>query len=316
MRLQAPRPGSRLRLVQVLLGVVWLVDGALQLQPAMFRRGFVTSVLLPSASGNPTPVASSITSMAQFLEPHIAMWNALFALTQLAIGAGLLLRRTVKPALVASFGWSLLVWVFSEGLGGLLTGRASPITGAPGAVLLYVLVGLVAWPRGHSGRCEPVSVVGSGLLGDAGARLAWAVLWVGSGLLLLQPANLTPKAVSDAVLGAAAGQPAWFSGVLSGVAGALGTDGVVLSAILAAEMAVIGVGVALRWHDQALMGAAVGVALLIWVFGEGLGGVLTGTGTDPNTGPLLILLALALTPSVGDRAGTDPRLPAWQGEAA
>ena len=34
-----------------------------------------------------------------------------------------------------------------EALGGLLIGTASPLTGAPGAALLYVLAGLIAWPR-------------------------------------------------------------------------------------------------------------------------------------------------------------------------
>jgi hypothetical protein len=35
---------------------------------------------------------------------------------------------------------------------------------------------------------------------------------------------------------------------------------------------------------------------VIWVFGEALGGILTGVGTDPNSGPLLALLALAYWP--------------------
>jgi hypothetical protein len=52
------------------------------------------------------------------------------------IGPGLIYRPTVKVALLASFGWSLGVWWIGEGLGGLSTGTASPLTGAPGAALL------------------------------------------------------------------------------------------------------------------------------------------------------------------------------------
>ena len=37
-------------------------------------------------------------------------------------------------------------------------------------------------------------------------------------------------------------------------------------------------------------------AAAIWILTENLGGILTGTGTDPNTGPLLILLAAAYWP--------------------
>ena len=46
------------------------------------------------------------------------------------------------------------------------------------------------------------------------------------------------------------------------------------------------------------------------MFGEAFGGVFTGLGTDPNTGPLLVLLALALYPNrawAGSRAGVASR---------
>jgi hypothetical protein len=40
---------------------------------------------------------------------------------------------------------------------------------------------------------------------------------------------------------------------------------------------------------------AVTVAVVLWL-AQGLGGMLTGSGTDPNSGPLLALLALAFWP--------------------
>ncbi len=281
------------RLVQILLGCVWLADGALQLQPFMFGRGFVTRMLMPTATGNPAPVAASITAMARFLEPHVAAWNALFAATQLAIGAGLLVRRTVRPAIAVSFIWSLAVWWFAEGLGGLLTGTASPLSGAPGAVLLYVLVGLLVWPVREERQGEQWRRGGGGLLGGTGARVAWAGLWVGGAAALLQPANLAGGALRNALLAAKAGQPGWYASLLSGTAHVLGPYGVPLTLALAAEMALVGIGVALGWQAPALLGVATILAILIWVFPEGLGGVLTGQGTDPNTGPLLVLAGLA-----------------------
>ncbi len=33
------------------------------------------------------------------------------------------------------------------------------------------------------------------------------------------------------------------------------------------------------------------------MFGEAFGGIFTGLATDPNTGPLLVLLALAVYPN-------------------
>ena len=41
---------------------------------------------------------------------------------------------------------------------------------------------------------------------------------------------------------------------------------------------------------------AIVVAALIWIFGEAFGTIMTGGGTDPNSGPLLILLALTYWP--------------------
>ncbi len=41
---------------------------------------------------------------------------------------------------------------------------------------------------------------------------------------------------------------------------------------------------------------AIVVAAVIWVFGEAFGTILAGGATDPNSGPLLILLALAYWP--------------------
>ena len=278
--------------MQVLLGLIWLADGALQLQPSMFRRSFVTGVLLPVAKGDPAPVAHSISAMAQFLGPHLAAWDALFAATQLGVGAGLLVRRTVRPALVASFAWSLLVWWFAEGLGGLLTGTASPLTGAPGAVLLYVFVGLLAWPRPAQPE-GPGGATTRDLLGGRWARVGWAALWVGGAALLLQPANLAGDALSSALRAAATGQPGWYASLLFHAAKALAPYGVPLTIAVAVEMALVGIGVALGWRVATLLGVASVLALLIWVFPEGLGGVLTGSGTDPNTGPVLALAALA-----------------------
>ena len=44
------------------------------------------------------------------------------------------------------------------------------------------------------------------------------------------------------------------------------------------------------------------VAAFIWVFGQAFGQILTGGATDPNSAPLLALLALAYWPSA--MAGT------------
>ena len=100
------------------------------------------------------------------------MFNTGFALVQIAIGFGLLYRPTVKPALAASFGWVLVVWWFGEAFGMMFMATtpmggapmASALTGAPGAVLLYALIGAMVWPNGRPG----------GLFGVRGARAVLA----------------------------------------------------------------------------------------------------------------------------------------------
>ena len=50
---------------------------------------------------------------------------------------------------------------------------------------------------------------------------------------------------------------------------------------------------------------ALALAGLIWL-AEGLGGLFTGSGTDPNSGPLLALLAVAFWPAVQNPVATAP----------
>src|SRR5664280_3925654 len=112
---------SSQRTLQIILGLFWILDAALQFQPFMFTKGFVNTFFLANAAGQPAVIRWVITNVGHFLAPHVGVWNSLFALTQLAIGVGLLFRRTVRPALAISFPYVLGVWVFGEGLGLLLT---------------------------------------------------------------------------------------------------------------------------------------------------------------------------------------------------
>ena len=140
------RPIGTQRTLQVVLGLLWLLDAGLQFQSFMFHRSFVETYVLANANGQPAVLAWIINNIGHFIEPHIAAWNTLFALVQVAIGLGLLFRPTVRYALCLSFAWALGVWVLGEGLGMLLTGTASALTGAPGSVLIYAMLGLLAWP--------------------------------------------------------------------------------------------------------------------------------------------------------------------------
>jgi hypothetical protein len=280
------------RKLQIALGLIWLIDGALQLQPFMFRRAFVTQIIAPNETGQPGLVAVPIKLAAHIIEPRIALFN-LFAVTiQVLIGIGLIYRPTAKAALLTSFGWALGVWWIGEGLGALFTGTASPLTGAPGAALLYMLAGLIAWPRAG---CRTGRTAGGGLLGERGALAAWALLWLGSAALWLFPANRADAAVHDAVANAPSGAR-WLSSIHSALAGASSGHGIAIAVGAAGLSAAVGSAVLLaRWAKPALaLSTSIGFVYL--VIGQGIGGILTGSGTDPGTGPLIILLAISLYP--------------------
>ncbi len=292
------------RRLQIALGWIWLIDAALQLQPFMFERAFVTHVIAPNETGQPGFVAGPIQFVAHLVEPRIALFNVFAVAIQALIGVGLLYRPTVRPALVASFGWALGVWWVGEGLGGLLTGEASPLTGAPGAAILYVFAGLIAWP---AGRSETTRRSAGGLLGERGALGAWALLWLGSAALWLVAANRADAAVKDAVASAPSGA-AWLSSLQSSVATATAGHGAAIAAGTAGLSGAIGLAAFSGRLSKAALALSAALALVYFIIGQGLGGVLTGSGTDPGTGPLLLLLAISIYPIQHSRRAHTPRL--------
>ena len=167
--------------------------------------------------------------------------DLVFAGIQLLIGAGLLIRETVKPALILSFVWALGVWSLGEGFGGLFNGTAQPLTGAPGAALLYLAIGLLVWPR-RAPRDAHAPAAAEGPLGEAGGIALWALVWCGFGVLWLLPASSDSGALSGALKGAAAGEPGWLAHLQLSVAHALGSGGGSVALVAAFLSFFIGVG--------------------------------------------------------------------------
>ncbi|HWF15773.1 MAG TPA: hypothetical protein VG244_06290 [Acidimicrobiales bacterium] len=204
------RRQHRARVVQIVLGCLWILDAVLQFQPRMFGPDLVKQMMLPMAQGQPAPVVWSITNLAHFVEPDAGVWNFFFGALQLGIGVGMLFRRTVKPAIVAMTIWAFGVWWFGEGFGMLLTGAASPLTGAPGAVVLYPLVGLLVWPTRPDSAADVApgiasSAAATGPLGSGAPLLAWSGFWALSAVLWLFPANRAGGSLGSTLRTAAGG---------------------------------------------------------------------------------------------------------------
>lgn len=270
------------RTIQTVLGLIWLIDGGLQFQGFMYSNGFV-QMLKGMTAGQPGWLANSVNWGANLAHHNLAVYNTLFALTQVLIGLGLLYRPTVKPALVLSFAWALIVWWLGEAFGMLFMTMASPLTGAPGAVLLYAIIGLIAWPGERAG----------GLLGVRGARIAWGALWVLMAWLWLEAPSSSANATTSAINSAPSGM-SWLSSFQDWVANGAKGNGLVIALVLGLLSAAIGIAVAANWHPKPFLALAVLLSLAFWVLGQGFGGIFAGGATDPNAGPLFVLFAFAM----------------------
>jgi hypothetical protein len=281
------------RTLQLALAALWLFDGILQYQPSMFTQAF-PQMLGDSAQGNPAVVAGPITWSAGLIDHHLAVLNAVFATIQVALGLGIAWRPTVKAALAASVAWSLAVWWLGEGLGGVLAGTASLIDGAPGAVILYAVLAVLLWPADRAAEAPftAARVAGPGL-----ARALWLAVWGSMAVLAVLPAARAPQALSGAISDMASGEPAWLAWLDVHAASALNQHGLAASIVLSAVLAALAAGVFLPVRRlRPVLVLALVVAVVLWL-AQGLGGVLTGMSTDPNSGPLLALLALSFWPA-------------------
>ncbi len=307
------RPPDTRRVLQLSLAVIWLLDAVLQYQSFMFTKGF-GQMLAGTASGNPGVVASPINWDARLVEHHVVLLDTIFATIQLLLALGIAWRPTLRVALAASIAWALGVWWFGEGLGDVLNSAASPVNGAPGAVIIYALLAVLLWPSDRHAAAAPFAAARA--VGGQVARALWLVLWGSLAYFALMPGNRAPQALNSMIAGMASGEPGWLAALDNHAASLLAHRGLVASVVLAIALALIAVGVYLpRPAARATVVLAIVVAAVIWVFGEAFGTILAGGATDPNSGLLLILLAAAYWPARPAAAAAAPAQRAGAEEA-
>ena len=305
----AAEPLDARRALQLGLAAIWLLDAVLQYQSFMYTKAF-GQMLAGTASGNPSVIARPITWDATLVEHHLVAINTLFATIQLLIGLGIAFRPTLRPALAVSIAWAVGVWWFGEGLGGVLSGTASPLNGAPGAVIIYALLAVLLWP---ADRDTAAPFTAARAVGTHAARGLWLVLWLSLAYFALTPANRAPQGINGMISAMEGGNPRWLAALDRGAASLVSGQGLAASVVLAVALILIAVGVYLP--SPAAKGTlvlAIVVALLIWVFGEAFGMIMTGGGTDPNSGLPLVLLALSYWPL----RATEAQLKATEGKVA
>jgi len=279
--------------LRVGFGVLWVVDGFLQAQPAMVA-GLPSRVIQPGAISSPGWVRSLAGWGTAAWTYHPVQAAAAAVWIQIGIGVWLLAARRGRwsqAAGLAGLGWGLVVWVFGEAFGGVFAPGLTVLFGAPGAALLYAVAGALialpprAWPRlgrwllpGTGLFLAGLAVLqawpGRGFWGEPGGRPGPL-----AGMIRSMAQTPQPRPLARLVGG--------FGDLAAGHAFAVNLVAVVVLALAAA---------ALLTGRRTVAGPAVAVltvfCLADWVLIEDVG-VFGGRGTDPNSMIPLILLVTA-----------------------
>jgi hypothetical protein len=129
------------------------------------------------------------------------------------------------------------------------------------------------------------------------AQAAWLVLWGGLAAFALLPVSRAPGTISDMLSDGADGAPTWLAWIDTHAASALNHHGLAASIVLAVLLALVAAAVYLSAPVlRAAIVLAVVLAAALWL-AQGMGELFTGMATDPESGPLLALLALAFWPA-------------------
>jgi nitrite reductase (NO-forming) len=123
--------------VRITFGVIWLIDGLLEWQPADFHNflQWITAV----GQGQPAPLAAVINVGQAVVAINPILANALLAALETAIGLSLISNILSRWALRISLPLAAMVWLFGQGLGMVFMPGATDIQSGP----LYILVSLM-----------------------------------------------------------------------------------------------------------------------------------------------------------------------------
>lgn len=281
------------QVLRVGLGVLWAVDAILQAQPAMWTRAVLVGQVWRPAAQGPAWLAALVSWSIGLASPHLIAFNAALVATQAALAA-LLLAGPGRTARVGAWGtvvFSGALWIFGQGLGGLLSPGASLGLGAPGSGFIYGVLGaLLLLPAP-----------------GAGASTLLAALLAGGALLQAQPAfwnavRLSAPVAADVMATPPALRAPLDAATAAAMAAPRLVDGLLVGALLVAAGAA-----ALRPAKRATLAGVLALLALLWVTGQDAGMLWTGTATDPNTMPALAVLAVA--GFVSDRRPVGAALP-------
>jgi cytochrome oxidase Cu insertion factor (SCO1/SenC/PrrC family)/preprotein translocase subunit SecG len=328
----APAEPRARRILRVSFGILWIVDGILQVQPQM-AAGLPEQVVQPAASSSPGWVQALVNAGGTIWSFHPVQAAAAAVWIQAGIGLWMLVAPTGWSSRLAGLGgaaWGLIVWMFGEAFGAIFAPGLSWLSGAPGAVTLYIVAGVLlalpgrAWTGQLSGGgttpgTPPHPAEGRASV-SAGQRLGRLLLagtgafWLGMAVLQAWPgrgywhggADGTLTSMIDDMAGLA--QPGPQARMINGVASFAAANGFWVNLVAVVALAVAGLGLlagagfpagptrlqaALPARPRLLrvvIPAATALCLIVWILIQDFG-IPGGLGTDPNSMvPWVVLL--------------------------
>jgi hypothetical protein len=238
---------------------------------------------MPTLGGQPAFIQSIIHFGIMLWNTNTVYTDTAAGLLQVAIGALFFFpmrSKVFKAGAYISIAWGLIVWIFGEGFGMLLTGSASFYTGAPGAVLAYVALAF--------------------FLLNPDLTAAWYARFLGwvlvlSSALQLQPVFWTSDGIQALFMGSGDSlhAVAAFPTYLSQLAGA---QPMIANVILILLPLVFGVLLVSKPNRTTAIATLVFLFFAWWLgqdFGA-LSSLFTGVPTDPNMAPVLALFLVPL----------------------
>ncbi len=294
-----PEPSWR-KLLRIGFGILWIVDGFLQAQPAMVV-GLPSQVTQPSAATSPLWVQHLVNWAGMSWTYHPVQAAAAAVWIQIGIGVWLLAARRgslSRLAGLASVGWGLVVWVFGEAFGGIFAPGLTWLFGAPGGVIFYCLAGaLIALPARlwQTQRLGRLTLAGMGAFFVGMAVLqAWPGRGFWQGTAHGQAGTLTTMIHSMTQTP----QPRWLAAWVGGFESVVAAHGFAVNLFAVIALALVGTGLlAALLTARPLLIRPVVIAMTVlcladWVLIEDVG-VFGGLGTDPNSMIPMVLVGVA-----------------------
>ena len=280
------------------IGLFWILAGILQFQPLMFTPDFyewyppsiMESTIQSTADGQPHLVVTLVHFGSSVWATHPILFNVLAATLQLCIGLAIIFgpSQIIRMGLWVSVIWGALVWLMGEAFGGVF-GGSSYFDGFPGAALLYVISAflLLAFAfRENSFLALRTSL----------RYLVTAYWFVVAFLQVIPSSGFWDPSTLMAPFANEAAQPGpaflarpveWFALFTQSNTGAI-------NAVMILLMVIMAFLTLLDLWNKATITIAAAWLLWSWWFGQGFGAIFTGSGTDPNSIPVIALWMLCL----------------------